>query len=109
MPAGAAWLKEIIMKEKKKKRLRWGAGISGALALGCLACRGVLEWLLQKSLAGELSPGPGEGAAALGIIGGADGPTAIFVTRTAEPDWLLWAGGGLALLAVFLFMKQRRV
>ncbi len=97
------------MKGKKKKLLRLGAGISGVLALGCLACRGALEWLLQKSLAGELSPAPGEGAASLGIIGGADGPTAIFVTRTAEPDWLLWTGAGLTLLAVLLWIKQRRV
>lgn len=52
--------------------------------LGYLAC-----WLIGSVLGGISFSVP---AASVGIIGGADGPTAIFVTGMAKPDWqlILW-------------------
>lgn len=52
--------------------------------LGFVAC-----WLIGSVLGGISFSVP---AASVGIIGGADGPTAIFVTGMAKPDWqlILW-------------------
>lgn len=52
--------------------------------LGFVAC-----WLIGSVLGGISFSVP---AVSVGIIGGADGPTAIFVTGMAKPDWqlILW-------------------
>ena len=52
--------------------------------LGFVAC-----WLIGSVLGGISFSVP---AASVGIIGGADGPTANFVTGMAKPDWqlILW-------------------
>ncbi len=84
------------MEQKKKKRLwqfAFGALslVSGLNLLGNLAA-----WVIADVLGGISFPV--KKAATIGIIGGADGPTAIFVTAAAAPVWqqLLW----LLLLAV---------
>ena len=58
--------------------------LSALQGLGYLAC-----WLIGSVLGGISFSVP---VASVGIIGGADGPTAIFVTGMAKPDWqlILW-------------------
>ena len=68
-----------------KSKWRWAALAGAVIAAGMLVFKGItglLAWLLNAAVSES---------AGVGIIGGADGPTAIFVT--AAPDgfsWLLW-------------------
>ena len=69
-----------------KSKWRWAA-LAGAIVAGVMllfeGITGLLVWLLNASVNESNS---------LGIIGGADGPTAIFVTTAPGGyDWLLWA------------------
>ena len=65
--------------------------ISGLNLLGCIAAR------LIGNVLGGISFNINK-AATIGVIGGADGPTSVFITAAPAPVWelLLWA----ALLAV---------
>ena len=56
-----------------------------SLLIGAGAQLGVFVAFSGALLSGAFSP---EGAASIGIIGGADGPTAILVTKTLSPDLL---------------------
>ena len=50
-------------------------------------------------------------AASLGIIGGADGPTAIFVTTAKGPDWDLILVGAvfmMGLAGLWILRKKRK-
>ncbi len=47
-------------------------------------------------------------AASVGIIGGADGPTAIFVTGDPGALWVAAGVGGLVILAAALIINRRR-
>ena len=77
--------------EQKKKRSPWRfafmalAVVSGLELLGYLA-----SWVIANVLGG-ISFNVTK-AASIGIIGGADGPTSVFVTASAGPAWqlLLW-------------------
>lgn len=81
----------------KKKLLTWVFRISGAVVALGLVCFAALF------LAFRITPTE---QASIGIIGGADGPTAVFVASQAAPGALLllctaaavFAGTGLALL-----------
>ena len=42
----------------------------------------------------------------IGIIGGADGPTAIFVSGSAAPALWIAAGATAVLLAIWLFKRK---
>ena len=42
----------------------------------------------------------------IGIIGGADGPTAIFVTGSAAPALWIAAAAAAALLVLWLFKRK---
>ena len=77
----------------------------------------VFAWLLALSLLGDLAAWGVRllggisfgvhGAATIGIIGGADGPTAIFVTSSTTPVWqsILKL---LLLIASILGMRYRK-
>lgn len=93
------------MEQKQKKPL-WPFAfaalsvVSGLKLLGYLAA-----WLMTKGLSFPVGK-----AATIGIIGGADGPTAIFVTAAAAPAWeiLLWLAlffGGIFGFRHFLNCK----
>ena len=56
-----------------------------SLLIGAGAQLGVFVAFAGALMSGAFSP---EGAASIGIIGGADGPTAILVTKTLSPDLL---------------------
>ena len=73
-----------------------------ALALWLAGTQAAL-WLLQN---GSVSLGE---AASVGIIGGADGPTAIFVTRTGT-DWdtVLVIACMVASFAAYLRLGKRK-
>lgn len=75
----------------KKSPWRWGCLVLAVISGLCLAYRG-LPGLLAIAF-NKL-----HNAASVGIIGGADGPTAIFVTTS--PDALLYSYGMSALLLV---------
>lgn len=68
-----------------RSKWRWAALAGAVIAAVMLVFRGVtrlLVWLLNFSVSESAS---------VGIIGGADGPTAIFVTAAPpDYDWLLW-------------------
>ena len=44
----------------------------------------------------------------IGIIGGADGPTAIFVTSSFGTGWLLFGLIALAAAAAYLILRRRK-
>lgn len=68
-----------------KSKWRWAALAGAVIAAGMLIFRsitGLMVWLLNFSVSESAS---------VGIIGGADGPTAIFVTTAPGGyRWLLW-------------------
>lgn len=69
----------------KKKILRilclTVAALGGLELLGNLAAWGVAKYLTISAARGEM--------ASVGIIGGADGPTAVFVTTSVGGNWLI--------------------
>ena len=62
-------------------------------------------WLVYKTGGISFSVPP---AATIGVIGGADGPTAIFVTASAAPVWKLVMNLILLLLGIFGFRSVGR-
>ena len=46
-------------------------------------------------------------SASIGVIGGADGPTAIYVT-SQPATWLLWLLGAVLLLVLFFLWRKFR-
>ena len=79
-----------------------GTVVSAMIAIGILTAQKVMEWWILRQISEPVS----EGAGAIGIIGGADGPTSIFVSSSnAWGSPYLWAGGFAVLaLAGFLTM-----
>ena len=83
-------------------------GIAAILSGGWLMAYGLLKQfgLPIHTLQWILSPSE---AATIGIIGGADGPTAIFVTGTTTgPDWDLILVSAIALLSILAFLRLRK-
>ena len=76
----------------QKSPWRWGALALAIVSGLCLACRGLPGLLLMLF-------NKANNAASVGIIGGADGPTALFVT-TAATDRLFPSFGMYVLLLV---------
>lgn len=67
-----------------KSKWRWAALAAAVIAGAMLLFEGVvglLVWLLNITI---------NSPASVGVIGGADGPTAIFVTTSGGFNWLLW-------------------
>lgn len=82
------------------------------LAMAILALQAALKAFFIYSLRGQLNITAGNEAASIGIIGGADGPTAIFVA--AQYSWgnpYIWAGVCVFLAAAgfitLLALKKR--
>ena len=98
------------------KFARIGAIVFAALGiLTLLADRLFKRWLLHKALATAAPELIHSGeAASIGIIGGADGPTAIFITSIPTQWWMqpvviagLFAALAAACLAVWLLLRRR--
>ncbi len=47
-------------------------------------------------------------AHSIGIIGGADGPTAIFVTSTVSPAWVAGIVAAVVIVACIVIIKMRK-
>ena len=77
-------------KKKNGDKRIWRVVFAAMVLLAALQLLGFVAcWLIGSVLGGISFSVP---AASVGIIGGADGPTAIFVTGMAKPDWqlILW-------------------
>ena len=87
----------------KKKTLLRLACLLLAILSGFNLLTGIAAWLIAHVFGG-LSFNVNH-ASTIGIIGGADGPTAVFVTASPAPAWelLLW----LALLALAIYGLRR--
>ena len=89
------------MKEFAYRKSPWrfvflaAAVVSG----GWLAFYAGVQLILQ-TLVGE--------AGSVGIIGGADGPTAIFVTSAPRPDWDLIIMGAILIVGIVGFIRLGR-
>ena len=87
-------MKHIAHTSNRSKRF-WRFVFAAIGALGGLGLLGYLAaWLIGMVLGGISFSLP---ASSIGIIGGADGPTSVFVTATAGPAWEL-------LICVFLLV-----
>ncbi len=98
--------------KKKYRILRAATVLFAGLAMVILAVQAALKAFFLYSLRGQLNIAPGNEAASIGIIGGADGPTAIFVaTRYAWGNPYIWAGICAFLAAAgfitLLILKKR--
>ena len=47
-------------------------------------------------------------AHSIGIIGGADGPTALFVTSTVSPAWVAGIVAAVVIVACIVIIKMRK-
>ena len=85
----------------KEKIWRYIFLIMAMISGGWLAVYGAVQLMAKRVLSGE--------AASIGIIGGADGPTAIFVT-TSGPDWDLICMAALLVIGVagYWWLKHRK-
>lgn len=83
-PKEAAAILNEQMKDYayRKSKWRWAALAAAVLSGGMLLWTKLVNWLLTTLF--TLSTGESE---SLGIIGGADGPTAIFITTKPGFDW----------------------
>ena len=99
------------MKEYAYRKSPWRYlfGIAAVVSGGWLIAYGLLQQfgLPLHTLQWFLSPNE---AASIGIIGGADGPTAIFVTGALStgPDWDLILMSIITLLCILAFLRLRR-
>lgn len=79
--------------KKSYRALKIATVVFGCTAMVILAVQAALKAFFLYSLRGQLNISAGNDAAAIGIIGGADGPTAIFVTtKYAWGSPYVWAG-----------------
>lgn len=83
-PKEAAALLNDQMKEYayRKSKWRWLALAVAVLAGGRLVWSVLVSWLLTALFTVNMGESAG-----LGVIGGADGPTAIFLTTALRPIW----------------------
>ena len=90
----------------KKKLLRSISLVAAVLSGGWLAWYGaVMLW--AKRMGASTAILTQSEAASLGIIGGADGPTAVFVA-TSGPDWDLVIVGGVFILSLACWWILKR-
>lgn len=99
----------------------WAVNISPLLIGICVAIEAILQWSQHRGMAvffwilaflawgvalwGILFVPPT--AVSIGIIGGADGPTAIFVTRKSNPAGLLTLGA-VVLFAIYWIIRKKK-
>ena len=95
------------MKEYTYRKSPWRILFLLAAVAGAWELFGfVLSWVLYLSI-----PDPHfklQETASLGIIGGADGPTAIFVTTAIEPWWNALLPIALLLIGIWGFLRLRK-
>lgn len=89
-------LKEFVYRKSPWRFLFLAAAI---LSGGWLVFYAGMQMVL-KIIAGQ--------AASLGIIGGADGPTAIFVTTGTVMDWDAFIVGAICALGIAAFLRLRK-
>lgn len=87
----------------RKSPWRWVCFAVAILSGLCLACQGLPGLLLM------LFNRTYNAAASIGIIGGADGPTAIFITTKASPTPLFVIYGSFLLLGLVGFLLLRKL
>lgn len=96
---------------KQKNKWRFIPLTTAILSGGRLALEGLLRLLAFASLmrparTGEIHWNRGS-AASVGIIGGADGPTAIFVTSNEDNTGLILAAVGF-VVSIFVYIYLRK-
>ena len=96
----------------KESRFRFIFLALAVVTGGWLAWYGAFQFLVNRFLTDGASSAilTQSEAASIGIIGGADGPTAIMVATTAGPDWDLILAAGLfivGLVGYFLLRKRK--
>lgn len=72
--------KEYANHKRLWSILFWVMAVLGGAGMVCKLIPYILLWKLQGQVSSE--------AASVGIIGGADGPTAVFVTSSPNAGWL---------------------
>ena len=66
------------------------------------------DWILSRVLTMLFNIGPNE-SASIGIIGGADGPTAIFVSSVSGDTWFVWLPTIIVVAAtIWYFVRKRK-
>ena len=83
----------------KQKFLKILCLAGATVSAGWLTVYGLMMFLVNRALETE--------AASIGVIGGADGPTAIFVT-TSGPDWDLVIAGAVLIVSLIGYWYLRR-
>lgn len=86
-----------------KSKWRFAFLALAVLSGGWLAFYGGMMLILTLSLRAAAP------AQSVGIIGGADGPTAVFVTTSAGPDWDLILMAGALLVGIVGYWHLRRL
>ena len=90
---------------KGKSPWRYLFAVSALISGGWLALYGILQ-CYGASLLHSTSVGEG---ASIGIIGGADGPTSVFVTtRSGFPDWDVILAAAILLVSILAYLRLCR-
>lgn len=86
----------------RKSPWRFVCLAAAAISGGWLAFYGAVQLLALRALEGE--------AASIGIIGGADGPTAVFITTKVGLDWDVALMAAVFLLGIvgFFLLRPRK-
>lgn len=92
------------------KKTTFALKAASVLAAGAAALCFAVPLLLRLAFHIALRPSPDKAAASIGIIGGADGPTAIFIAgKWGSLALLPWLGCLLAVGAAGLWLLARRI
>jgi len=79
-----------------------------ALTVICAIILGAGVYALAAALAEGAFSAASEGAASIGVIGGADGPTAIYVTSAIPPSLMIALTIVFAVLTIVFFVLSYR-
>lgn len=92
-------MKEFAYRKSPWRFVFLAAAVLAGLWLGAYI---IVEAVLLVAIGHQVSGG------SLGVIGGADGPTAIFVTSSAGFDWDLWIMGLIVVVGIVGFLRLRK-
>lgn len=90
--------------EYRKSPWRFAFLALAVLSGGWLAVRQLMLWLAREMAFVTT----GSGAASVGIIGGADGPTAVFVAAAPGFDWEIVIMTALLIVGIVGFLLLRK-